>query len=276
MDYGSAIFIDSSVQLLRFIGNSAVKAQIDRTLSGYGFTVTSLVVRQEFKRRFLTDVRYVRDALLKNNRDCGETLRHINRKLGNPANRRKLSISLDVFATGSFKGHAIADAGEQFEMILNNWLDFGLDEFDSTVGHVVKFSGCGCGKLDRIGPKKCTTADNCEVDAFVDRLKTEAKGLREFLKSGTAFPKTKEIIKAEETLDDWLLHGKLPSLTNPCLTVGDLIIALESLGIPAFYTQNARESQHFCCAQEQTMVVHRDTGDETQLAADRKFWPAYT
>ena len=86
MDYGSAIFIDSSVQLLRFIGNSAVKAQIDRTLSGYGFTATSLVVRQEFKRRFLTDVRYVRDALLKNNRDCGETLRYINRKL--PANRR--------------------------------------------------------------------------------------------------------------------------------------------------------------------------------------------
>lgn len=276
MDYGSAIFIDTSVQLLRFIGSSAVKGQINQTLSGYGLTVTSLVVRQEFKRRFLTDVRYVRDALVKNHLDCGETLRYINRKLSHPANRRKLSISLDVFATGTFNGHNVADAGEQFKLLLDTWLDFGLEEFDSTVGHVIKRSGCGCGKLDRIGPKKCTTAANCEVDAFIDCLKTEAEGLREFLKSETIFPKTSEISKAEKTLNDWLSDGKLPSTTNPCLTVGDMLIALESLGIPAFYTQNAKESQHFCCVQEQTMIVHRETGDETRLASARKSWPAYT
>lgn len=276
MDYSVAIFIDTSVQLLRFIGSSAIKAQIKGTLDGYGFTVTSLVVRQEFKRRFLTDVRYVRDALLKNRHDCGETLRYINNKLSSSVNRRKLSICLDVFSTGSFNGHAMADPGGVFEMILNNWLEFGLDEFDGTIGHVVKRSGCGCGKLNRIGPRKCSTADNCEIDTFISSLSTETSSLRDFLKSKTVFPKTKEIIKAEQTLDDWLLLGKLPSSTNPCLTVGDMLIALESQGIPAFYTQNARESQHFCCAQEQTMIVHRPSGNETRLAAQRDSWPPYS
>lgn len=35
---------------------------------------------------------------------------------------------------------------------------------------------------------------------------------------------------------------------DPCKTVGDLLIALESVGIPTFYTINDKESQHLCRA----------------------------
>lgn len=140
-DYGSAIFIDTSVQLLRFIGSKEIKTQIDGRLSGYGFSVTSLIVRQEFKRRFLTDVRYVRTALEKNGLDPTETLRYINAKLSSPHNRRKLSICLNILASTGFNGHNFSDMGEKCHLMLSSWEDFGLDLFDSSVGQVVKYSG---------------------------------------------------------------------------------------------------------------------------------------
>ena len=47
----------------------------------------------------------------------------------------------------------------------------------------------------------------------------------------------------------------LPISRDPCLTVGDLMIALESVGIPTFYTLNGAESLFFCLALRQVLVV---------------------
>lgn len=275
-DYVTAIFIDTSVQLLRFIGSKEIKAQINTTLSGFGFSVTSLVVRQEFKRRFLTEVRYVRDALEKNALDPSNTLRYINKKLSNQYNRRKLSICLDILASSSFRGHPLPDIGQKCHVLLSRWEEFGLDLFDASVGQVVRYSGCGCGASSKQGPMKCSVIKTCKVNEFISARPHQAKHLLDFLKNATSLAKTAEIQKAEATLDAWLNSGTLPDSDNPCLTVGDLIIALESHGIPAFYTQNARESQFFCNAHRQTMIVQRDTGDEVRLAADRSEWPPYT
>lgn len=275
-DYGSAIFIDTSVQLLRFIGSKDVKTRINERLSGYSFSVTSLVVRQEFKRRFLTDVRYVRTALEKNILNSAETLRYINAKLSSPHNRRKLSICLNILATSGFNGREIPDSGEKCRLLLSRWEDFGLDLFDSSVGQVVKYSGCGCGASPSLGPTKCSVIKTCKVNEFIRSRPDQAKYILKFLNSATSLFKTLEIQKAEMALSRWLNSGTLPVNDNPCLTVGDLVIALESAGIPTFYTQNARESQFFCNAQEQTMIVQRDAGDEVRLASDRTQWPVYS
>ncbi len=274
--YGAAIFIDTSVQLLRFIGSRDIKAQVNSRLSGYGFSVTSLVVRQEFKRRFLTDVRYVRTALEKNDFDPTETLRYINAKLSIPHNRRKLSICLNILASTGFNGHNFPDMGEKCHLMLSRWEEFGLDLFDASVGQVVMYSGCGCGVSTKLGPTKCGVIKTCKINDFIRSRQVQAECILNFLKSATSPTKTAEIQKAEATLDRWLLAGNLPDSDNPCLTVGDLVIALESDGIPAFYTQNARESQFFCNAQEQTMIVQREDGDEVRFAADRAHWPAYS
>jgi hypothetical protein len=274
-DSNSAIFIDTSVQLLRFMGRSDVKRQIDLQLKSHGFTVTSLIVRQEFKRRFLSDVKYVRDALVKCKLDCGETLRYINQKLGLPVNRRKLSICINIFSEGVFNGRLIPNDGECFKLLLDTWLDFGLAMFDDSVGQVVRYSECGCGKSDRLGPQKCKSTDRCEIDAFIRSRNTNGEEILSFLREKSKFPKTKEIEKAEQTLSRWLKDAVSPSSTNPCLNVGDLIISMESAGVPTFYTQNARESQHFCCVNNQTMIVHREEGDVTCQASNCEAWPHY-
>jgi hypothetical protein len=166
--------------------------------------------------------------------------------------------------------------GEKCHLLLSRWEDYGLDLFDSTVGQVVKYSGCGCGASTKLGPTKCSVINTCKINDFIRSRPNQAKCILDFLMKATSPSKTAEIQKAEAILDRWLNSGTLPDLDSPCLTVGDLIIALESYGIPAFYTQNARESQFFCSVQNQTMIVQRDSGDEVCLAADRDKWPAYT
>ncbi|MFO0979694.1 MAG: hypothetical protein U0996_25065 [Planctomycetaceae bacterium] len=271
----TAIFLDTTIQIARFIGSRDVKAKINRRLSQFGFTVTGLVVRQEFKRRFLTDVRYVRNALRKNKFDTAETLRHINSKLGLPFNRRKLSICLDVFATAAFNGKPLTDAGEMFDLILSGWEQFGLRRFDESVGQVVQYSGCGCAKLDDTSATKCSSAKNCEIGTFISSMTENMRRILNVLSGLDHSLKSREISNAEARLTKWLGDTVTAKEDNPCLTVGDLVISMESQGIPVFYTKNARESQFLCRAQDQSMIVLRED-DETVLdSRQNSSWPVF-
>lgn len=43
--------------------------------------------------------------------------------------------------------------------------------------------------------------------------------------------------------------------SDPCLEVGDLIIALESIDVQTFYTLNRKESLHFCRVLDQDLII---------------------
>lgn len=226
----------------------------------------------------MTDVKYVRTALEKNDFDPAETGRYLNEKLNTSFNRRKLSLSLNILFDRGFNGRDLIDMGKQCHLLLKSWESFGLKQFDKSVGHVIRVSGCGCGASDKFSPTptKCSVIKTCQINKFIRDRQSELQKLSDFF-GATGLPKkTAEIENAEEQLTQWLGSTTDPASNNPCLTVGDLIIALESDGIPAFYTRNAKESQFLCRAQEQTMIVQRDEADEVQLAADRNSWPAYT
>ena len=68
---------------------------------------------------------------------------------------------------------------------------------------------------------------------------------------------------------------ELPKNANPCLEVGDLLIALESTNAPTFYTFNYKESQHLCRAVGQRLLVGRPNPDkpDVQFEASDKEWP---
>ncbi|HEX9971847.1 MAG TPA: hypothetical protein VGD14_07235, partial [bacterium] len=51
---------------------------------------------------------------------------------------------------------------------------------------------------------------------------------------------------------------------DPCLTVGDLLIALESNYIPDFYTMNYLESHYFCKALKQNLFVRPNNPDKDE------------
>lgn len=64
---------------------------------------------------------------------------------------------------------------------------------------------------------------------------------------------------------------------DPCLTVGDLLIALESIDEPSFLTINSRESQHLCRALNQTLIVRPidPTRPDIICHKDNPEWPSF-
>jgi hypothetical protein len=61
--------------------------------------------------------------------------------------------------------------------------------------------------------------------------------------------------KAEEFIEKVLAGNTVSPSLNACLTVGDLMIALESVNFQHFYTMNKKESEHLCFALGQNMIV---------------------
>jgi hypothetical protein len=97
------------------------------------------------------------------------------------------------------------------------------------------------------------------------------------LKSLPAEKKSSEIKNAERFLDRLEKNPEKAKHDDPCLTVGDLLIALESAGIPTFYTLNSRESQHLCRALDQTLIVRPldPTKPEVVCRRDDPEWPEF-
>jgi hypothetical protein len=64
---------------------------------------------------------------------------------------------------------------------------------------------------------------------------------------------------------------------DPCLTVGDVLIALESAGVGHFLTLNGIESQHFCRILGQTLIVHPVDPTKEAIICDRNDprWPEF-
>jgi hypothetical protein len=52
---------------------------------------------------------------------------------------------------------------------------------------------------------------------------------------------------------------------NPCLKVGDLLIALESVGVGSFYTMNAKESKQLCPVLGQELVIRPMRADSDDV-----------
>jgi hypothetical protein len=76
-----------------------------------------------------------------------------------------------------------------------------------------------------------------------------------YLKNSSESMKTEEIRRCEAFLERVLADPSSAQSQDPRLAVGDLLIALESNGIPTFYTLNQKESQFFCDALGQELIV---------------------
>ncbi len=256
-----AVFLDTTVQIARFVGTKQSKKEIRQKLIG-ALPLTGLVVRQEWKRRLLTDAKYVLGVLRQKNLSYAETLQHINRKL--TSNRflgRKLSICLDLLATGL--GSEASDAGERLENYLIMLLEDGLSLFDVTA-ELVRTSNCGCALQDilidhsgtyNLGPLKCSSAGSCGVSKLFD---LNHDSLRSILREVKALPekeKTDELASAELLIERYLNGEVEITSESPCLRYGDITISLESKGIQKFFTANVRESTTLCAAMNQKMLV---------------------
>ncbi len=166
-----------------------------------------------------------------------------------------------VFERGTDK-----ELTERARRYLRQLLRAGLADFTNSVHHVVWQSGCACSyypvtevvpyKRYDFGPIKCSRVSNrCGIDELFELQRDAAELILAKLRGIAVGKKSAEILKIEGFLER-ALHdtGSIHSM-DPCLTVGDLVIALESANVDFFYTLNGKESQHLCRILNQSLIV---------------------
>jgi hypothetical protein len=290
MASGDALFLDTSIQIARFVHGRETKRRIEDRLRGYSLTVSGQVVKQEFKRRLLKEANYLLGLLNKYD-TLEEVYRHVLR-LSHPAHVRKRHICLDVLGF-VFEGAGNAEVKERFRLHLRYLLTLGMKQFESMVGHMIRALECACARLPVVekepmkryefGVHKCsmTPTGSCGVVAFVEARTAEMSRILEYLRGVPAGSspgqKSAELVQAEQFLQHVLGDPQKAIAADPCYTVGDLLNALESAGIPTFFTINGKESQHLCRPLGQSLVVFKPNPDSGEVAcsAGQSEWPKF-
>jgi hypothetical protein len=258
---GTAIFLDTSIQIAMVVHSKEAKRKIAERLSKYDIRATSEVVRQEFKRRLLKEAKYLMDQL--NRRGSFEEVFYHVERLPEVFHKRRKHICLQLFGT-LFENDT--DRTERLKLRLHYLLTLGLKSFDKKMDQVITASKCACNKIPirvkerfaryEFGTEKCSeTGSQCGIVEYLVSQKHHMTKLYDALKLIPDAEKTDEIRRSEEFLQRVLIDPSIARSQNPCLTVGDLIIALESNGIPTFYTLNKKESQFFCAVLGQELIV---------------------
>jgi len=187
---------------------------------------------------------------------------------------------------------ARGDLTERARRHFRTLLKTGMAMFEFNIDHIVRDVGCACAnhpitedkvrkKFD-FGPVECRECkDRCGIAAF---LASEESRLRDLLERLARLPqstKTKggrepsELGQIEIFLVELLNNGTDPCSMNPCLTVGDLVIAIESRNIPHVYTMNGKESQHLCRWLGQSLILRKKYHVHDDIVCDRvdPHWP---
>jgi hypothetical protein len=161
----------------------------------------------------------------------------------------------------------------------------GLYEFEQSVGHVVTRATCGCAseelKLKKkqydFGSESCLKAGSCGIIEFLIANQDVLQAVLDKLEATPSERLTGELSNAVAFIRAFLDDPNGIRGRDPCKTVGDLLIALESAGIPTFYTMNGKESQHLCRVVNQSMVVcpANPMKDDVQCDAGNADWPAF-
>jgi hypothetical protein len=280
----SAVFLDTSIMIARFVHSPQIKYRIQQRLAEFKLIVTGTVVRQEFRRRLLKEAQYLL-KLLDRLHTIEAVQRHVHDVLP-PRQDRKRRICLQTLFT-VFERDSSEERSERARLFLKSLLRGGLEEFDQLVDHVIGASGCACGRRPirqksssnfDFGTDRCSKAtEPCGISGFIaDRSVAVAK-IQDYLSHPDTAHRSNEM---DRTAGFLTLIDQGPSDVaqhDPCLTVGDFLIALESVGIPVMYTMNGRESQHFCRALRQTMIVRKPNPDHEDFicAADNANWPEF-
>jgi predicted nucleic acid-binding protein len=286
---GSAVFLDTSIFIARMFHTPQKRRKILRRIEDYDISITSLIVKNEFKRRVLKEAQYLLN-LLNKHESLDVVMNHVLNVLP-PQSSRKQKIALNICLAMLPSIHSQSDDAERAERAkryLRTLLRCGLSDFDASVDHVIRESGCACAKHPVIekkpyksyefGPSKCSSSGHlCEVVSFLAKNREMVVKIRDRLYTVPEGKRSGEISMSIAFLDRIITDPSVAQELEPCSNVGDLLIALESLGIPTFYTLNAKESQHFCRALGQTLVVRPNNPDvdDVVCSASETSWPEF-
>jgi hypothetical protein len=200
---GSAIFLDTTIQIALVVYSPEMKDRIRARIGGYRLTVSSDVVKQEFKRRLLKEAQYLLNQLNRLN-SLVKVQRHVVDHLTERHNRKR-NISLEILTT-LFEEEDDADRTERAKRYLDCLIQFGLDDLEESTGSIIRDSGCACAKNPirkrksgdyDFGTDKCSKTDSeCGIRSFLEGRRSQLDQIRDALASVPADKKTDELERA--------------------------------------------------------------------------------
>ncbi len=265
-----------------------MKARINAWLSKYKRRVSGTVALQEFKRRVLRELVYLL-AKLNQKRSYLQTLNYITNVLPSQQHRKQ-RICLPLLHQ-VFPGASDQELTERARLYFRTLLMNGEKEFRRGLDSILPGVNCHWAKAPirekrryksyDLGDTKCSkTKGQCEVGKALESKQTTLEILLQFLSALSPTRMTTELQASRDFLDRVVNGDALQKIhtEEPCLTVGDLLIAIESAEIPNFYTMNYRESQAFCDFFEQNLAVRPNNPERDELSYDTsaKPWPEPT
>jgi len=279
-----AVFLDTSIQVARKIRETPMRQRISAWIRGYALNVSSGVVLQEFKNRVLRDAAYVLTKLRQTG-SYAATLDFITNVLPR-AQQRKMRICLPMLHR-LLPGATDAELTERARLYFRTLLVYGEAEFAREIDSLLNSVDCYWAKTPirekrpytsyDFGSKYCDKTNGlCRIG---EALKAKEAGCRALLAFLDALPGnrfTPELQRARDALRRIIAADFLGvQAENLCSTAGDLLIALESDGIPEMYTMNYRESQAFCDFFNQSVAVRPNdpSAEEVRYDAATKPWP---
>ena len=228
--------------------------------------VSGLVVRQELKRRLLRDASYLYDQLVMKE-GFEETQHYLNRLRQHPFHGNKAGICLALMA--NITGSDDDDKTDRLKTKLRTLIMTCLSNFDSWLDQMERGSGCRCAVIDpverkrsgrvtfELGENKCGDDSLCQVNLFLVMMSGPMDAIRAHLASAAETPSRKQLQAILSFLQAASDPGFNATDLNPCLTVGDLVIALESVAADCdeMYTMNHRDSRALCAALGQNLRI---------------------
>lgn len=293
MSRGTAVFLDTSIQIARLVHDKQIRERIKQRIAPYDLRVTSLVVRQEFRRRLLEEAAWCLNQLTHPTKPktFEELSRHVTDHIPPLQNRQKRIRQQILQTILEGPGNDLTERAKRF---LRNMLRTSDIVFEEQIDHVNRDLACACAsypivekkayKRYEFGPNKCSECEReCGVQPFLAAREDKLIEILERLKGLPKGKKVKadgtktELGKIEDFIAAFLASPGSARGMNPCLTVGDLLIALESEKIPDFYTINAKESQYLCRWMEQTLIVRKTFPAHEDIVCDRSNadWPTF-
>ena len=244
MSRGTAVFLDTTIQIARLVHDKQIKERIKQRIAPYDLRVTSLVVRQEFRRRLLEEAAWCLNQLNHPTRPktFEELMRYVADHIPEPQIRQK-RIRLQILMT--IQEGPGNDRTERAKRFLRTMLRTGLSVFEDEIDHVIRDVDYACAsypvvekkayKRYEFGPNKCSECDReCGVQPFLVAREEKLTEILERLKGLPNGKKVKadgsktELGKIEEFIAAFLTSPASARDLNPCLTVGDLLIALRA------------------------------------------------
>jgi len=279
------VFLDSSILISSKIRRD-LTSKIKNWLANYRLKVTGTVAIQEFKNRVLRDCAYLLTVLNKT-KSYQRTLDHITSVLPQQQQRKK-AICLPILHSVIPGPQTDDELTERTRLYLHTLLVSGLPALRSEFDSILTGVDCHWSKAPVIVKKKYSTYEigerycskskgTCSIASVLNSKLELCQGLSNFLNNLPVERKTRELQSAAIFLQKFLNGELSPNLNDeePCQKFGDLLLAIESEGIPDFYTMNYRESQAYCDFLEQCLTVRPNNPINNEIChnATSKPWP---